>query len=324
LTPLRALSVPCSTGEEAYSLAMALLDAGLQGSAFRIDAIDVSERSLSLARAGLYRRNSFRGSALDFRDRHFCMQGDEYRLRAAVIACVQFRRGNLFDLEPASAPYDVVFCRNLLIYFDRPTQDRALRVLRQMLKPTGMLFLGPAEAALALTPEWTPVRAPLAFAFRPAFSKPIVAPQVPPTRKHVPMHSKPARLVAPRARSVAPAPVATVRTEMPAAVGPPELAEAIHLADQGRYLEAADRCEAVLRRHASDTGALFLLGVVREAQGHSTAAALCYRKTLYLEPGHQEALHHYAILLERQGDARGAQVLRDRASRCAAAGGGRR
>jgi chemotaxis protein methyltransferase WspC len=325
LTPLRVLSVPCSTGEEAYSLAIALLEAGLAPSAFRIDAVDISERALGLARAGVYRRNSFRGQALEFRDRHFDARGDEFQLRASVIACVQFRRGNLFDLDPTSTPYDVVFCRNLLIYFDRPTQDLALRRLRQLLKPSGMLFLGPAEAALARAPEWAPIKAPLAFAFRPAPSQAGAVTPAPPVRRSQPSHPRIARRSATKAGSGTPAaPAPSPRSVAPTSVVVSELAQAARLADQGRYPEAAEQCEQMLRRDPSDAGALFLLGVVREALGQSGAAAQCYRKTLYLEPGHPEALHHYALLLERQGDVRGAQMLRDRASRRASADDTRR
>jgi chemotaxis protein methyltransferase WspC len=68
---LRILSLPCSTGEEPYSIAMALLDAGIPGDRFRVDAIDISARALERARAAVYGDNAFRGQPLDFRDRYF-------------------------------------------------------------------------------------------------------------------------------------------------------------------------------------------------------------------------------------------------------------
>ena len=130
---LRVLSLPCSSGEEPYSIAMALLDAGVPASRFQIDALDISERVVQFARRGLYGRNSFRGDALDYRDRYFTETGDGHQLSAQVMEQVRFQSGNLFDAGLlAHAPaYDFVFCRNLLIYFDQATQERAVQVLRR-------------------------------------------------------------------------------------------------------------------------------------------------------------------------------------------------
>src|ERR1700761_8384985 len=72
---LRVLSAPCSSGEEPYSIAMALFDAGIGPERFSIDAVDISERALEVARRGVYGRNSFRGRALEFRERHFAAVG---------------------------------------------------------------------------------------------------------------------------------------------------------------------------------------------------------------------------------------------------------
>jgi chemotaxis protein methyltransferase WspC len=129
--PLRILSLPCSTGEEPYTIAMALLDAGLPAERLRIDAIDISTRALDLARLGLYGRNSFRGADLTFRDRHFTAEGRDWRLRDTVRAPVHFAQGNVIapDFLASAAPYDIIFCRNLLIYFNPATQQRVAGVL---------------------------------------------------------------------------------------------------------------------------------------------------------------------------------------------------
>ena len=146
---LRLLSVPCSTGEEPYSMAMALLDAGFPESALRIDAVDISNRALARAQGAVYGRNSFRGSDLAFRDRHFVATAGGHSPADAVQRLVKFRHGNLLDGLVAEAElYDVIFCRNVLIYFDRVTQDRAIAVLGRLLTPCGWLFVGPSETAL--------------------------------------------------------------------------------------------------------------------------------------------------------------------------------
>ncbi|RFQ34247.1 protein-glutamate O-methyltransferase CheR, partial [Pseudomonas sp. ATCC 13867] len=148
--PLRLLSLPCSSGEEPYSIVMALLDAGLAPSAFQVDALDVSRPVLERAEAGRYGRNSFRGANLGFRDRHFTGTDSDFQISEAVRAKVQFRLGNLLSpsLLAGEAPYDYVFCRNLLIYFDRATQERVVDVLRRLAREDGVLFIGPAEASL--------------------------------------------------------------------------------------------------------------------------------------------------------------------------------
>jgi chemotaxis protein methyltransferase WspC len=144
---LRALSVPCSTGEEPYSIAMTLLDAGLSRENLQIDAIDISAHLLDVARIGLFGSNSFRGSDLQFRDRYFQKTDAGFRLCDRVRQCVNFEQGNVLQ-EPfrsGAGPYDFIFCRNLLIYFYPQAQNQTLQSLRQLLTADGLLFVGPAE-----------------------------------------------------------------------------------------------------------------------------------------------------------------------------------
>ncbi|WP_414439918.1 CheR family methyltransferase [Burkholderia sp. 22PA0106] len=169
LQPVRVLSAPCSTGEEPYSAAMALIDAGIEPARLRIDALDISARAIAHARRGEYGRNSFRGHALEFRARHFEPIADGWRLDERIRACVQFRRANL--LEPGSlgdTRYDFIFCRNVLIYFDRSSQERAMRALDARLADDGLLFVGPAETGVVMRQAMSSARIPLAFAFRRA------------------------------------------------------------------------------------------------------------------------------------------------------------
>ncbi|WP_322022536.1 CheR family methyltransferase [Burkholderia sp. BCC1977] len=163
---IRVLSAPCSTGEEPYSAAMALLDAGLEPASFTIDAIDLSARAIDQARLGCYGRNAFRGTATEFRGRYFTPAADGWLLDERVRACVQFRQANL--VEPGADTgirYDFVFCRNVLIYFDRDAQDRVIGLLESALVDDGMLFVGPAETGVAMRHGMRSARVPLAFAF---------------------------------------------------------------------------------------------------------------------------------------------------------------
>ena len=312
---LRLLSVPCSTGEEPYSMAMVLLDAGFPASALRIDAVDISMRALARAQAAVYGRNSFRGSDLAFRDRHFVATAGGHRPADAVRRLVQFRQGNLLEgLVAGTELYDVIFCRNVLIYFDRPTQDRALAVLNRLLTPGGWLFVGPSETALLSDLGFISAKLPLAFAFRkgpvPGSAIKIRAIPAPPRRVRAtapPAAPPPAR---PRAAPPATAPRAVARAD--AATG---MARARRLADQGQLAEAAAHCEAHLRDHGPTAEAFNLLGLVWDASGKTEDAADQYRKALYLDPNLHESLTHLALLLQKQGDTAAAQRLQRRASR---------
>ena len=314
---LRVLSLPCSTGEEPYSMAMALLDVGFPAERFQIDALDISARALTHARRAVFGKNSFRGGELDFRDRHFTPAGAGWQLSEAERNQVEFRQGNVLDacLQPGAATYDAVFCRNLLIYFDRTTQDRAIATLTRLLAPKGWLFVGPSETGLLLSHAFVSAKVPLAFAFRPAGAAPPLEPRT--NGHHPPRRPPPARVVTP-AREM---PFSSVIVRSASAVAEPpakrqtELEHAMRLADQGRLVEAAKECEAHLHTHGPSAKAFYVMGLVRDASGSHADAAEFYRKTLYLDPSHHEALVHLAFLLDGQGDKAGAKVMNDRARR---------
>ncbi|SHK06055.1 chemotaxis protein methyltransferase WspC [Roseomonas rosea] len=327
----RLMSLPCSTGEEPYSISMALLDAGVPLDRFTIDAVDVSARSIARAQHAIYGRHAFRGAETGFRERHFEAAEGGFRPSEAVRRPVRFLRGNL--LEPGFLPggggHDVIFCRNLLIYFDRPTQEAALRVLHGLLAPEGFLFLGPSETALPSRRDFVWLKLPMAFAFRKApgtslqaVASPVEAaprrlrpiPSLPPMPQQAPALRafRPAPPVA-----VSPLPVLPATIPRPAPAPRAGLAEAQRLADAGHLAEAVRQCEAAIREGGPSADAFHLLGLLRDAEGRRAEAVAQYRKALYLDPQHGEALAHLALLLEQGGDDAGAQMLRDRMARAA-------
>ncbi|HSI94532.1 MAG TPA: CheR family methyltransferase [Methylophilaceae bacterium] len=322
---MRLLSLPCSSGEEPYSMAMALLDAGFPASLFHIDAVDISARVLTHAKRGVYGKNSFRGDRLDFRDRYFESTAHGHRLNDTVRQQVSFHHANLFapNFLPGTEIYDIIFCRNLLIYFDRSTQDSVVRVLQRLLKAKGVLFVGPSETGLMLIHDFASAKVPLAFAFRkidvaarataPASARPArplmrppVAPPPAPKKTSPPPRLQSATPAASPRHGTLPAPAAKLDGGMEKAAA---------LADQGRLAEAEKACEEQLRSHGPSTQAFYLLGLIRDASGNLPEAAQYYRKALYLDPSHLECLTQLAFLLEKQGDDRGALVLRNRVSR---------
>jgi chemotaxis protein methyltransferase WspC len=215
---------------------------------------------------------------------------------------------------PAWNSTTLFFCRNLLIYFDRATQDRVIEALARLLRPQGFLFIGPSESGLLLSHGFVSAKLPLAFAFRKgAAASPEPAPGIAHALKRPPAaRPRAPSLVAPKPSRVRPAGQAVVSPPNPPTLG---LDEAERLANQGRLAEAAKHCEAHVREHGPSAEALYLLGLVRDANGSQAQAIETYRKALYLDPNHHEALVHLALLLAKQGDTAGAQVLQQRGRR---------
>jgi chemotaxis protein methyltransferase WspC len=316
LRALRILSLPCSTGEEPYSIAMALLDAGLKPHQFKVEGMDVSPLSVEKAKRALYGKNSFRGHDLAFRERYFTVESDGYRLSERVLEQVRLQVGNLLDpaLLASEPPYDFVFCRNLLIYFDQPTQQQVFEVLKRLTHVDGVLFIGPAEGSFLGRFGMRSIGIAQSFAFSrqstPApESLPVFVPTPLPVRQAV--------------RSVTPAPLRNrpFTTPTPPTVTPKAsdaavlLANITALANEGKSADARAACERYLDHHEPVAQVFYWLGLLSDVAGKVLEAQGFYRKALYLEPQHPDALMHLAALLQSLGDTAGARRLQDRAAR---------
>jgi chemotaxis protein methyltransferase CheR len=149
---LRAWSAACSSGEEPYSLAITLqqaLAAARWG--WRIEATDISHRILAKARAGIYRADVVEklppATLKACFQRGIGAQDGNYRVHPALAAGVSFQRLNLLEGDPPFAqPFHLIFCRNVMIYFDRPTQEELVQKLTRWLVPGGHLLVGHSES----------------------------------------------------------------------------------------------------------------------------------------------------------------------------------
>ncbi|PLY40233.1 methyltransferase [Janthinobacterium sp. ROICE36] len=322
----RILSIPCAGGEEPYSMAMALRDKGVPKQAFSIDAYDLSPGCIERAQAGVYGRNAFRAQDVAFRERYFTHVADDaYRIIDALREQVTFRQGNLlqFDTATYSRHYDVVFCRNLLIYFDKPTTRAAIHKLSALLADDGMLLAGYAEVPSFCQNGFATLQFRQAFALKKETAAPASPAQAAPLPVLRTLRSVPP---APK-RATAPIAPATLRTRPVSVPSPPPvpvpvpaaqadlLAEARLLADRGQLREAGEKCHAHLARVPEAAEAYFMLGIINELAGKMDLADDYWRRCIYLQPDHYEALCHLALLAERNGNHTATATLKARAAR---------
>lgn len=166
---LKVWSAACSTGEEPFSLAMMLLEGRrVPASAIQIKATDLSPRALERSATGYYRELSFRATEPEMIGRYFKTFNDGFMIADEVKRMVAFARLNLLDEKAVAAmgPVDAIFCRNVLIYFDKPTQKKVVEAFAKALRPGGYLFLGHAESIIRMTALYEPVITPKAIYYR--------------------------------------------------------------------------------------------------------------------------------------------------------------
>jgi chemotaxis protein methyltransferase CheR len=166
---LRIWSAACSTGQEPYTVAMLLHDA-LPDAAHRvaITATDLSREMVERTRAGRFTQLEVnRGLPAAMLVRHFTQVDREWEISPALRSMVTPSQCNLAVPLPRMGPFDVVYLRNVLIYFDLPTKREILSRVRQVLRPDGWLFLGAAETTLGIDDRWSRTSVGRGTAYRP-------------------------------------------------------------------------------------------------------------------------------------------------------------
>ena len=149
-----------STGQEPYSLAMIgeALAPKLGGCKLEILGTDISERCLEKAKAGIYTQFEVqRGLPVQMLLKHFKKDGDAWKIEERLKTSIRYRTVNLLDDFKALGRFDVIFCRNVLIYFDVPTKKAVLERMAQQVEGPGYLLLGAAETVLGITDSFKPI-----------------------------------------------------------------------------------------------------------------------------------------------------------------------
>ena len=284
---LRMWSAGCSSGEEAYSLAIlvAELIPDLQRWEILILGTDVNPESIEKARVGRYGPWSLRDSPEELKERNFTRQGDCFQVRQEVKKMVRFATRNLLEDSNDSrlSDLDVVLCRNVIVYFPAPQAEVVVRRVHDALRPGGSLLVGPSEPQAELFHQFEPIMAEQAMSYR--------------------LREAPVRHARPAPETQLPAWTPRPSSPPPSTVGEAQLLmSARNAADGGHHEEALRWCFQVLATDAGNAEAYYLLGAVRGERDERDEAIKMLRKAVYLEPNFALACYALGHQLRLAGD----------------------
>lgn len=286
--PLRLLSVPCSTGEEPYSLAITLLEAGVPPGWFSIDAVDISQKFITEAAQGIIAARSFRNCSEHYKRTYFTPHPDgRFQVQHFVRRQVRFMQGNIvsgsFLIERCA--YDIIFCRNLFIYLTAVAQAKVQQNLERILADEGILFVSPVESQIVRNWGYH-AEGPVEACAYLKNKKPVVKPLAP----HITVNHVQENLY--------------------------ELLNSVKQeADAGNFDVAAELCDRYLKLESTNSEAQFYMGLIEQARGNEFNAEKAFSKAIYLNPLHTDALLCLSLLLEKKGDQEQAKLLRSRAAK---------
>ena len=302
---IHVASLGCATGSEPFSIAATALSCGLTKDQFQILALDYSDDHLDITRTGrasaLAQRTPIPKWANEFF--HPTTQG-QLQLDPRGLAMITTVRADLASWQPART-YDFVFCRNVAIYLNSPTKKRLGRLLGEMTKPNGLVFLGHADSLSLEDTDLKRNEIDHAFVFFKA--------------KKIPQPSTPVWGTSSQPQSIAvKSTITNSATRSPAIVMAPPIdlfTQAQIAADSGNLAAAEKALLAHLAIKPTDSQAHVLFGCIQMAQNKVAEAERSFTKVVYLEPLNSLALLSLAAISDLRGDAKSAERFRDRAAR---------
>ncbi len=330
------LSAPCATGEEAYSIAMQLLEVGLNSDSFSITALDISEKSLQLAKEGVYSKSSFRVE-LDFLKKYFYEDNGKLAITDKIKKLVQFKCENLIsnDFLNSSDYFDYIFCKNVLIYLNESARQKVLFNLDKKLKKDGIIFSGHSEFMIFHNYGFQPINHTGAYAFvkkkqvvavkkvidsslkdkaynpieeyarkKPAFSNRVEQKNEIQKSKHL--------------NNTYGDDSVSIDNEFEKQSNSNEIKEnSIEIirnyANQSKFDEALNMCMDLINKNSINDEVYFLVGLIYEAQNKFDLSEQNYNKALYLNPNHYEAVVHLGLIYEKKGNTKQASLFKERA-----------
>ena len=324
-------SAGCATGEEPYSLAMVLLQLLPQTCRGQIVATDISSGALKAANKGVYPLKAISRLPEHIVARFFIVEGDVCRVRDEVRSMVSFQRQNLFDpalpLQLIQGT-DIIFCRNVLIYFSAEKRAEIVRRFFDILNPGGCLFLGHSETLWKVNTQFQLERWGEAFLYRKE-ARPAKRPgAIRQTEKGKALQKGHLRAVDARkgkgdtgkASSSAAAGDEAERDVKPGGASDPAFQQARTAMGRGEDDRALELLAAAVREDSLTATAYFLTGCIHQRRGEMEKAAKAFRKVLFLDPTCALAHLQLAAIFETKNDLRGALREYDNALKSAKKG----
>ena len=316
---LRIWSAGCANGSEPYSTAILLkreLIAPIPGWNVSILGTDINRHCLARARQGRYEEWALRSTPDNVRQECFSNSGNAWTIAAPYREWVSFQYHNLVDdsfpsLVNNLSAFDLIVCRNVMIYFGTELMRRMVRQFHECLVPGGWLLVGPAEPNMSCFTAFRTVNAPGLTLYqkpedgsfpRPPAVFPINLPEVPGV-SFSPLDRPLDRSIERPPDWPMDRPLDRLTARAPASV-PPTLADVRRHADQGDWLKAVQCCEELLRQDGLNARAHFCHALVLEQTARHTEAERSLRRAIYLD--RKFVLPHYylALLLQSHGDPR--------------------
>lgn len=312
---IRILSVPCSTGEEPYSIAITLLETGLSQESFHLDAVDLSRSAISQALLGVYKKRSFRDENryAHLKEKYFVKTEEGFMINEKVKKPVSFYIDNIVseNFLIKHIPYNLIFCKNLFIYLTDTARKRAFENLKRLILPDGILIVGHPEVLLCLNNGFELYDSPDTCACVR-------------TSKIEGLEKEDLENIGEKKK---------IRLDKKNKISDKEekkgnsihlndhkvdtsvLVTARGLADRGKLKEALHLCEEFLENHRENKEVYFLMGLIQQAQNRFQKAEGLFLKALYLDPSYYEALVHMYLLYEKKGFMDKASVIKERIKR---------
>ncbi len=332
------LSAPCATGEEAYSIAIQLLEAGILPNSFSITALDISKKYLQLAKEGIYTKTSFRFE-IDFLKKYFTEENGKLLINNKIKNLINFRCENLIsnDFFNSLEFFDYIFCKNVLIYLNENARQKVLHNLDKKLKKDGIIFSGHSEFMIFQNYGFQAINFPGAYAFSKQQQKPtkklVENPNnfqnliqnkgfIKDNEKKKLIFSKKdilkkeiekINLIDERLDNI----VNTEKEESKKQIISDVTNNIVEIiqsyANQSKFDEALIMCMDLINKNTINDEVYFLVGLIYEAQNKFDLSEQNYNKALYLNPNHYEAVVHLSLIYEKQGNTKQATLFKDRA-----------
>ena len=300
------LSAPCATGEEACSIALSLLESGHSQTQFHIIATDISRHAIKQARSGLFSENAFRTIDETRKDNWFASTPKGWKLASVIQETIEFLDRNLLSsstetelAQKAQGGFDLICCRNLLVYFTKPARNNLIQILKRLLKPDGELIVGAAEAVILPTRDWEPT-GPLTFRLRnQSINSPVVK------QKSIQSNTHKKHNFAEAETSQCGYNKPTILFDNVAStptVSPEIIRDVEALANAGDIENAIRLCQKSLQINSAQTDLLYMLAILHQTSGDFKTSEKLLEKAVYLEPRHEGALLSLALIAKRRGD----------------------